>query len=146
MYRNSETYTCCYCHMNYNSVLSFSHTGPATDWVHSATAGPAREYDSPGSEPVCQSQPAANWGSYKAPGSKSRPVFEFMNMTCFEQRHLNTLNKYMTNNINGLCPRCQTGRTTCCCHWCCASVLDYCCVPTIVASPPFLQLQSQNHP
>lgn len=33
--------------------------GPASDGVHSVAAGPAGEHDSAGSQPVCQSEPAA---------------------------------------------------------------------------------------
>lgn len=51
-----------------------------------------------------------------------------------------------SSTVNVLRLRCQSGRTTWCCHWCCASVWACCCVPTTAASPPFLQTQNQSLP
>lgn len=48
--------------------------------------------------------------------------------------------------MSGLSRRCQTGRITCCCLWCCVSSLDCCCVPTVAASPLRHQLQNLSQP
>lgn len=146
------------------SCSSFAPTGPTSDWIHSLAAGPAGECDSAGSQPVCHSQPAADWGRYNAPGTKPSFVIRFF-LFCFQPDfffffsntplsslyfsplHLVRRCRYAAADIiNALSARYQTGRTTCCCLWCCACVSAWCCVPTIVASPLFRLPQSQSHP
>lgn len=51
----------------------FPLLGPASDGVHSLVTGSAGECDSAGSQPVCQSQSAAEWGRYNI--SDIKPSF-----------------------------------------------------------------------
>lgn len=136
------------------SCSSFAPTGPTSDWIHSLAAGPAGECDSAGSQPVCHSQPAADWGRYNAPGTKPSFVIKvfFSSDTPLSSRYF-SFSYFVrhcccaaTNTINALSARYQTGRTTCCCLWCCACVSAWCCVQTTVASPLFRLPQSQSHP
>lgn len=63
-------------------VLFFLPVGPASDWIYSAAAGPVRECDSPCSQLVCQSQPAAEWGRYDSAGTKPPSVISVLSASC----------------------------------------------------------------
>lgn len=120
------------------SATVFSPVGPASDWLHSVAAGPAGECNSAGSQPVSQNQWAAEWGRYNPPGRRPSSV-----ISSSQIRH----RLWCANDeIGGLSHRCQTGRTTCCCPWCCVCVSAWCCLPTAAASPLCLQMQSQSLP